>query len=109
MKLTHATDDSLASLVINFNAEGWVLFCQALQGQTHLFLIGFGLGLNGNTDRRFRERNTLKHNWIVWITKSVASSSLLETNNGGNITSCDLRYIFTVISMHSDNSAHTLF
>ena len=45
VELTHTTHNSLAGFLVGVNAEGWVFFCQALQGNTHLLLVGLCLWL----------------------------------------------------------------
>src|SRR3989344_1202615 len=50
MQLAHARDNGLAGFMIDLDPKCRVLFSQALQGDPHFFLVGFGLRLNGDTN-----------------------------------------------------------
>src|SRR5207248_6636578 len=55
VQFTHARDDRLPGFFVAANAKRWVLLRKAIERDTHLFLIGFRLRLDGDMDHRLRE------------------------------------------------------
>ena len=52
MQFAHALNDSLVGLVISGEVEGGVLLGQLVQSSSHLVIVCFALGLNGNLHRQ---------------------------------------------------------
>ena len=48
VQLAHAADDGLAGILVGAHLEGGIFVGQPRQRNAHLFLIGLGLGLDGN-------------------------------------------------------------
>ncbi len=48
MQFAHAADDGLARIFVGLHLEGGILVSQPGQRDAHLFLVGLGLGLDGN-------------------------------------------------------------
>ena len=55
MQFAHAFDDGLAGLRIGVHAKGRIFLRQALQSQTHFFLVDLGFRLHRNGNHRLRE------------------------------------------------------
>ncbi len=51
-----------------------------LQRHAHLFLVGFGLGFNGQRDDRFGKTDAFQQDWGAFVTKSVASAGVLQAD-----------------------------
>lgn len=52
MQLAHALNDSLVGFVVPGEVEGGVLLGQLIQRSSHLVIVCFALGLNGNLQRQ---------------------------------------------------------
>ena len=109
VQLTHTRDDGLAGFVVNTDAEGWVFFGQALQGDAHLFLVGLGLWLDSDRYWRIWEGNAFENNWVVRVAKRITGSSAFKADDGGNVTGTDFGDVFTLIGLQTDNTANALF
>ena len=107
VKLTHTRNNGLTSFFIGVNAEGWVFFSKLSKAEAHFFLVGLSLRLNSDRNRWFWELDRFKVNWVGWITESGTSGGFFETDDGGNITSGNLRNFFTLISEHTDETTDT--
>ena len=108
MELTHTTHDSLACLFIGIDAEGWVFFSQALQGNTHLFLVSLGLGFHRDRYRWLGEANCLKSNWMRLIAQGMSCKGTLQAHHSSNVTSTHAVDFFALIGVHPDDAPHTL-
>src|SRR3989344_2526972 len=109
MQLTHTRDNGLAGFMINLDSKCRILFSQALQGNAHLFLVGFGLRLNGDTDRRLWEGNAFQYYRMGRITQGITGGGTFETNNSGDVTGINFANVFTFIGVHPYNAANALF
>ena len=108
MKLTHTAHDSLAGLFVGVDAEGWVFFSQALQSNTHLFLVGLSLGFHRDRYRWLGEANCLKSNWMCLIAQGMTREGTLQAHHSSNVTSAHAVDLFTLIGVHPDDAPHTL-
>ena len=109
MKFAHAGDDGLACFSIGVYFEGRIFFCQTGKGYAHLFLVSFGLRFNSNGDNRIREFHFFQNDRVFFIAKCIASRRIFETNNTANITCIGDRNFFTVVSVHTQDTAYTFF
>src|SRR5699024_8611279 len=107
MELTHTSDDGLTSFFVCVSLEGWVFLCQFSQSNTHLFLTSFGLWLDCYTDNWIWEFHRLEDDRVFWITESITGSNLLDTYCSSDITCVASFDIFSVVSMHLQNTAHS--
>ena len=61
VQLAHAGDEGLGRLRVGVDAEGGILFGQALERDRELVLVGLGLGLDLDLDDRLGEGHRLEH------------------------------------------------
>ncbi len=109
VKLTHTGDNCLAGFIIHAYTECRILFGQALQRGAHLFLVGFGLWLDGDRYRWFREGNVLEHNRVVRVTQGVTGGGAFKAHDCGDIARSDFGDIGTLVGLQTNNTANTLF
>ena len=107
MQFAHAGDDGLPGFLIGIRTERRVLFCQFAQRNGHLFLSGFGLGLNGYLNNRFREFHGFQDDFIVFITQRIARGSIFQAYDGGNVAGIYLIDFFSVVCVHLHDTAYT--
>ena len=108
VQLAHAGDDGLPGLLVGVGPEGGILFRQLAQGNAHLLLTGLGLGLDGNLDNRLGEDHGLQNDGMILIAEGITGGGVLHTHNGGDITGVDHIDVFPVVSVHLQDTAHTL-
>ena len=87
VELTHTRDDSLTWLLISFNCKCRVFFSQLSQTVRQLIQVFLCFGLNCNTNNRIREFHRFQYNGCFFVTQSITSTNILETNTCTNITS----------------------
>ena len=108
MELTHTAHDSLACLFVGVDAEGWVFLSQALQSNTHLFLVSLSLGFHRDRYRWLGEANRLKSNRMRLLAQSMTRKGTLQAHHSSNVTSAHAVDLFALIGMHPDDAPHTL-
>mmetsp|Transcript_30373 Transcript_30373/g.50840 ORF Transcript_30373/g.50840 Transcript_30373/m.50840 type:complete len:309 (+) Transcript_30373:981-1907(+) len=108
MQFSHAFDRRLPSLLVALVAEGGVFLRESVQGQTHLLLVGFGLGLHGDLNHRCGEVHALENDGVVGVAKSVASHGVLQSHHGDNITCTGKFHLGSLVGMHLQHSANAL-
>ena len=108
VKLAHAGDNGLASLLICTYAEGWVLLSQLNQRVAHLILACLGLRLDSNIDNRLREFHGLQDNRILLITDGIAGGSHFKSNCCRDVTGINLIQLVSLVGMHLKNTSYTL-
>ena len=109
MQFAHALDDRLTRFLIGRDAEGRIFGSQFRQSETELFLIGFRLRLNGDFDHRLREFHTLEYDGLAHIAERVTGADFLQTSKRNNVAGIGFFDVFTVIGMHEQHAADTLF
>ncbi len=65
MQFAHALHDRLAALDVGLDAERRILGGQPGKSNAHLFLVGLGLGFDGDLDHRIRERHRLQYHRLL--------------------------------------------
>ena len=107
VKLTHTRDNGLAGFFIGMCTEGRIFFCQFLECNTHFFLAGFCLRLDGNIDNRFREYHGFQNDRMIWIRQGVPGSGIFQAHGSDDVTGVNLGDFFTVVRMHLQDTAKT--
>ena len=100
VKLTHTADDGLSRIGIGVNLKGGIFLSELRERHAHLFLVGLGLGLNGDRDDRRRKFNRLEHDWRAVGADGVAGSDVLQPNAGADVAGVDLIDLFALIGVH---------
>src|SRR5690606_36524858 len=109
VQLAHTTNDGLAGLFISTHAEGRIFLGQFTQCNTHLFLVSLGFRLNSNVDYRLRELHALQNDLLFQVAQGVTGGHILHTDQSGDIASAHFLDLFTVVGLHLNHPAHTLF
>src|SRR3546814_15877555 len=97
---THTGNNRLAGLFIRAYAERWIFLSETAQCDTHLYLVGLGLGLYGNVDHWLREHHALQHNRLVNGAQRFTSGYFFQTDTGCDISRANLINLHTVIRAH---------
>ncbi len=108
VQLAHAGDDGLARLLIGISLEGRVLLRQLGEGDTHFFLAGFRLGLDGDADNRVRELHGLQHQRALGVAERVAGARLFQADRRGDVASVDGLQVLPVVGVHLQHAAQAL-
>ena len=109
MQLTHASNDGLARFFVGLNSERRVFCSQALQGNAHFFLVGFGFGFHGLCNDRLREHHALEHDDVVGIAQGFARGHIFQAHAGRNVAGANFIHLFAVVGVHLHNTANALF
>ena len=109
VQFAHAGDDGLARLFIGAQTEGRVFLGQTAQGDTHLFLVGLGLGLDGLRDHGLREDHLFQRDDAVGIAQGFARGDVLQAHAGGDVAGQNFRDFFTLVGVHLQDPADALF
>ncbi len=109
VKFTHTSNDGLACLRIGVGTESRILLCQLGKGLSHLALTGFGLWLNGQLDNRLRKLHGFQNHGMLFIADGITSCSEFKAYCGSNVTGIYLFQLCTLVGMHLQDTAYTLF
>ena len=109
MQLAHTGNDGLAGLFVGLDAERWIFLSQALQGNTHFFLVDLGLGFHGLRNHGLREHHALQHDDGIRITQGFARGHVFQANAGGDVAGANFADLFAVVGVHLHDTADTLF
>ena len=109
VKLAHAGDDALASLLVGVDPESRILFSQLLESNAHLLLVVLGSRLNRNGDNRIREDHGLEDDLLVLIAEGITSGGILEAHSSSDIAAVNPIDFLTVVGVHLEDTADTLF
>ena len=108
MKLAHTANNGLAGFGIELDREGRVFFCQLLDGNAHLFLVGLRLGLNGHVDHGLREGHGLEDDRLVDRAKRIASGRILQADNRVDVACMCLFDRVFLVGVHLEDLADAL-
>ena len=108
VEFTHTCDDCLACFFVCISLESRIFFCKLCKSDTHLFLTCFCLRLNSNTNYRIREFHRLKDNRSLLITESITCCCIFKTNGSSDVTCIYAVDIFSVVSVHLQDTTKTL-
>ena len=105
MELTHTGDDRLSGVFVSISLKGRVFFRQLSQRDTHLFLTGFRLRLDGDFDYRIREFHGLQDDLVLFVTESITCSRILQAYCRSDIAGVDLADFFSLVGVHLQDSS----
>ena len=108
VQLAHARDEGLAGLLVGLDAEGRVLFGEALERDAQLVLVGLGLGLDGDLDDRLGEGHRLEDDGVLRVGQGVAGEGVLEADGRGDVAGVDLVDLLAVVGVHLDDAPDAL-
>src|SRR6266571_247079 len=100
VQLAHAGDDRLTGLLVVADAEGRVLFGEALDRGTQLLLVGLALRLDRHRDDRLREGHRLQDHRMCRIAEGVAGGGLLETLYGDDVPGLRAGALLPLVGVH---------
>ena len=107
VQFAHTGNNGLAGLFISTHTERRVFLSQAVQGNTHFFLVGFGFRLNGNVDYRLREFHAFQNNRCIFGSQSFTGGYVFQTDGGGNVAGTHFIDLVTVVRSHLHQTADT--
>ena len=93
---------------IRLDAEGRILFSEALQGDGQLVLVGLRLGLDLDLDDRLGEGHRLEHDGMVGISERVPGEGVLQPDGCGDVAGVDLVDLLAVVGVHLEDAADAL-
>ena len=108
VKLTHSLKNSLTGIEISLNAEGRILLNHLTKCHTKLLGIRLVLWSDRKGDHGIREDHWLKSGWIILGAKSVSGLNILQPHKSNDVTRLGAIELGAVISVHLDETAHTL-
>ena len=109
MKFAHTGDYCLTGFLICPGFKGRIFFGKLNKRHSHLFLIGFGLGLDSNVYNRLGEFHAFQNNRILFVAKRIAGSSIFKSYECANVAGINLLNFGTAICMHHKNTADSFF
>ena len=108
VQLAHTGNDGLAGLFVGLDAERRIFLSQALQRDTHFFLVNLGLGFHGLRNHGLREHHALQHDDGIRITQGLTRGHVLQANAGGDVAGANFADLFAVVGVHLHDTADTL-
>src|SRR5699024_2219454 len=106
VEFAHAGNDGLAGLFITAHSKGRVFLGQTRQRDTHFFLVGLGLGLDGLRNDRLGELHALKKNVRIQIAKGFTRCDVFQTHDGSNIACVDFLDLVAAVGVHLQNATN---
>ena len=107
VELAHTGNNGLAGFFIGVHAEGRIFLSQAAEGESHLFLVGLGLRLNGLRNNRIREFHLFKDHRVLGVAQRVARGHGLQADGSSNIACLNLLDFVTLVGVHLQQTAET--
>ncbi|MPM33322.1 hypothetical protein SDC9_79895 [bioreactor metagenome] len=107
VQLAHAGDDGLTGFFVGTHAEGRIFCSQTRQSDTHLFLVGLGLGFHGLCNHGLREHHALEHDRLIDVTQRFAGGHVLQAHAGSDIASTNFFDFDTLVGHHLHDTADT--
>ena len=107
MQFAHTGNNGLAGLFVSAHTERGVFLSQAVQSNTHLFLVSLGLRLNSLRNHRFRELHAFQNNRRTHFTKRVTRSDFFQTNSRSDITGFSFLDFLTFVCVHLQQTTDT--
>ena len=108
MQLAHTGDNGLTSLFVGTNTESRIFFCQLYKSIAHLVLACFCLWFDSDIDNWLWEFHGFQNYWMLFITDSITSCGILETNSCSNITRVYTIKLVSLVCMHLKDTSYTL-
>ena len=68
------------------DSERRIFLRQLAESDAHLFLIGFGLRLDGHSDNGLRKVHGFEKNLFVLVADGVTGCDVSQTDSGRNVT-----------------------
>jgi hypothetical protein len=109
VQFAHAGDDGLAGLFVGTHAERRIFRSQTAQRDTHLFLVGLGLRLDGNVNHRLREDHALQDDRRIRIAQGFTGGHVLQAHASGDVASQNFLDFLAVVGVHLQDTADALF
>ena len=106
VQLTHTADDHLIGLHVRVHLEGWVFLHQLGERNAHLFLIGFGLRLDGHGDDRLGKAHRLQDDRIVFVADRVAGGDASQTDSCTDVTRPHFLDLFALVGVHLQQASN---
>src|SRR5690606_24771247 len=101
----HAANDGLAGLFVGAHAEGRVFLGQTTQRDTHLFLVGLGLRLDGDMNHRLGEVHALEDDRLLDAAQGVTGGDVLHADQRGDVAGAHFLDLFTLVGVHLHHAA----
>ena len=108
MEFSHSGDDSLTGFFIGVSLESRVFFRQLRESDTHFFLSGLCLRLDGDFNYRIREFHGFQNNLMLFITQGISCRCIFQTNCSRDISGVNFGNFFSFVSVHLQDSSDSL-
>ena len=108
VEFAHPGDDRLTRFLVGVGAEGRILLCELGEGDAHLFLTRFGLGLDGDADNRLREDHRFKDDRVLLVAERVARGGGFHADDRRDVARVDGVDIGSVVCVHHQDPPETL-
>src|SRR5690606_4596726 len=105
VEFAHAGNDGLAGFLVGLDAEGRVFGRQAVERETHLFLVALGLRLDGDLDDRLGEFHAFEDDGLRRIAERIAGRRFLEAWDSNDVAGERVFDVLTGIGMHLQHAA----
>ena len=109
MEFAHAFDDCLTGIRVGRNFERRIFHRQSGQSQPHFLDVGLGLRFDSQFNNRFGENHVFQNNRLRGVTQRIAGGRVFQTGQSDNVAGMSLFQIFTLVRMHQQHAADTLF
>src|SRR5690606_27095033 len=103
----HTGDDGLAGFFVAGHAERRIFLSQTRQGDTHLFLVGLGLGFDSLRDHGLGELHALEQDVLTNVAQRFTGGDVFQTDHGGDVASQNFLDFGTVVGVHLQDAADT--
>src|SRR5207244_6537519 len=108
VQFAHTGNQRLARIRVGVNLERRIFLRQFAQSRTHLLLVRFRLGLDGNRNDGSWKVHGFEHDRIAFDTDRVAGRDALQTDSRRNVAGAHLADLFALVGVHFEQPPDAL-
>mmetsp|Transcript_14496 Transcript_14496/g.24999 ORF Transcript_14496/g.24999 Transcript_14496/m.24999 type:complete len:620 (+) Transcript_14496:1166-3025(+) len=108
MQLTHTFNNGLVGLLISGESERRIFLSKLGQGDSHLLVIGLGLGLHSDLDNWFWEVHSFEDDRLLQVTQRLSRDGILQADQRDNITCASRLDFLSLVGVHEQHTTNSL-
>src|SRR5690606_25099973 len=109
VQLAHTGNNGLAGFFVAADAERRIFLSQTGQGHAHFFLVGLGLWFHSLRNHGLWELHAFQNDVLTGVTQGFTCGHVFQTHHGSDVTSNQFFQLGTVVCVHLQDTADTLF
>ena len=106
MQLAHAGYNHLAGISVRADPKRRILYADLFKGDGQFLFVSLRLRLDGDTDHRLREVDTLEKNTVSHLAQGIAGGGKFESDHGSDIPGVQCLHLFPFVGMHQQDTSY---